>query len=135
KLKVMVSSRAGLNVSGEHEFLVPPLDLPDPEEQFDLETIAQCEAVDLFVQRARAANSSFELTEANALLVSEICRQLDGLPLAIELAAARSKVLSPQAILARLSSRLKLLNSGPQDLTPRQRTLRGAIDWSYDLMG
>src|SRR5438034_5455341 len=133
-LKVIVSSRAGLNLYGEHEFLLPPLSLPDPEEPADLEAIAQCEAIKLIVERSRAVNPDFELTEANALIVAEICRQLDGLPLAIELAAVRSKVLSPQAILARLSSRLKLLTTGAQDLTPRQRTLRGAIDWSYDLL-
>jgi predicted ATPase len=114
---------------------VPPLAIPDPEETPDFEAIAQCEAIDLFVQRSQAVDPNFELTEGNALLVAEICRQLDGLPLAIELAAARSKVLPPQAILARLSSRLKLLTTGGQDLTPRQQTLRGAIDWSYDLLG
>jgi predicted ATPase/transcriptional regulator with XRE-family HTH domain len=134
-LRVMVSSRAALNIYGEHEFLVPPLAIPDPEETPDLKAMAQCEAIDLFVQRSQAVNANFELTEANALLVAEICRQLDGLPLAIELAAARSKVLPAHTILARLSDRLRLLTTGGQDLTPRQQTLRGAIDWSYDLLG
>ncbi|MFL5731591.1 MAG: helix-turn-helix domain-containing protein, partial [Chloroflexia bacterium] len=135
ELKVMVSSRSPLNLYGEHEFEVPPLDIPDPEDPEDLETIAQCAAVELFVQRSQAVNPNFKLTEGNVLVVSEICRQLDGLPLAIELAAARIKLLTPQAILARLSNRLKLLTAGAQNLPPRQQTLRGAIDWSYDLMG
>ncbi|MFL5735103.1 MAG: tetratricopeptide repeat protein [Chloroflexia bacterium] len=135
ELKVMVSSRSPLNLYGEHEFEVPPLDIPDPEDSEDLESIAQCAAIELFVQRSRAVNPAFELTERNALVISEICRQLDGLPLAIELAGARSKVLTPQAILARLSNRLKLLTHGPHDLPARQQTLKGAIDWSYDLLG
>ena len=99
-----------------------------------LAVLSQCEAVELFVQRARAANPSFEITEATAPAVAEICVRLDGLPLAIELAAARSKLLTPQAMLERLSSRLKVLTGGARDRPARQQTMRGTIDWSYNLL-
>ena len=134
RLKVMVSSREALNVYGEHEFLVPPLSMPTPQEPHTAQAISQSDAVNLFVQHSRAVNPDFALTDENAPIIAEICRQLDGLPLAIELAAARGKVLTPQAILVRLSSRLKLLTTAMQDLPPRQQTLRGAIAWSYDLL-
>ncbi len=134
RLKVFITSRAVLHVYGEQEYPVPPLSLPDPKRLPRLESLSQYEAVALFIQRARAVRSEFEVTSANAPAVAEICAQLDGLPLAIELAAARSKLLSPQAMLGRLQSRLGLLTGGPRDLPTRQRTLRGAIDWSYALL-
>ena len=133
-VKLLASSRERLRVYGEHEHPVPPLALPDKTMNADLALLAQCEAVALFIQRAQAANPGFELTEATATAVAEICTRLDGLPLAIELAAARSRLLSPPAMLKRLSSRLDALTGGPRDLTARQQTIRGAIDWSYDLL-
>lgn len=136
RLTVLVSSRTALRVYGEHQFPVPPLSLPDSDTRQppSFEELAQSEAVELFTQRSQAVKPNFMLTADNAPIVAEICRQLDGLPLAIELAAARSKVLAPKALLARLSSRLNLLTAGMQDLPPRQQTLRGAIAWSYDLL-
>ena len=133
-LKILVTSRAALHVYGEHEFPVPPLALPDPRSVSRPEILSQCPAVALFVQRAAAAKPKFELNRENASAVSEICIRLDGLPLAIELAAARVKVLSPSSIRARLASRLQLLTGGAQDLPQRQQTLRAAMDWSYDLL-
>ena len=133
-LKILVTSRAALHVYGEHEFPVPPLALPDPRSVSRPEILSQYPAVALFVQRAAAAKPKFELNRENASAVSEICTRLDGLPLAIELAAARVKVLSPSSIRARLASRLQLLTGGAQDLPQRQQTLRAAMDWSYDLL-
>ncbi len=133
-LTIMVTSRAALHVYGEHEFPVPPLALPDPQSLPSVEVLSQCHAVALFVQRAVAAKPDFELSLENAPAVAEICARLDGLPLAIELAAARIKVLSPTSMLTRLASRLQLLTGGSRDLPQRQQTLRGAIDWSYDLL-
>jgi predicted ATPase len=133
-LKVLVTSRAALHVYGEQEFPVPPLALPDSRSTGSLETLLQCPAVALFVQRAAAAKPDFELNRENAPAVAEICARLDGLPLAIELAAARVKVLSPSAMLARLASRLQLLTGGARDLPQRLQTLRAAMDWSYDLL-
>ena len=133
-LKILVTSRAALHVYGEHEFPVPPLALPDPRWVSRPEILSQYPAVALFVQRAAAAKPKFELNRENASAVSEICIRLDGLPLAIELAAARVKVLSPSSIRARLASRLQLLTGGAQDLPQRQQTLRAAMDWSYDLL-
>ncbi|HEX6758300.1 MAG TPA: tetratricopeptide repeat protein [Propionibacteriaceae bacterium] len=134
RLRILVSSREKLHVYGEYEHPVPPLALPDMTKSPTLAVLSQCEAVALFIQRAEAANPKFQITEATAPAVAEICVRLDGLPLAIELAAARSKLLTPQAILERLSSRLKALTGGARDLPPRQQTIRGAIDWSYDLL-
>jgi predicted ATPase len=133
-LKVMVTSRAALHVYGEHEFPVPPLALLDSRSMPTLESLSQCPAVALFVQRAVAAKPDFELNRENAPAVAEICARLDGLPLAIELAAARVKVLSPSSMLTRLASRLQLLTGGSRDLPQRQQTLRAAMDWSYDLL-
>ena len=133
-LTVLATSRSTLHVYGEREYPVPPLGVPDPRETADLEAVARYEAVALFVERAVAVRPSFTLTAADAPAVAEICRRLDGLPLAIELAAARVKLLSPAAILSRLENRLALLSGGAQDLPARQQTLRGAIAWSYDLL-
>jgi len=134
RTKVLVTSRAVLRVSGEHDFLVPPLALPDLARLPPLERMAKCEAVQLFVQRAVAAKADFALTEANAVAVTSICHRLDGLPLAIELAAARVGHLPPMALLARLERRLPLLIGGPRDQPVRLQTMRNAISWSYDLL-
>ena len=133
-LKIMVTSRAALHVYGEHEFPVPPLAMPDAQAMPSVEVLAQYPAVALFVQRAIAVKPDFELTRENASAVAEICARLDGLPLAIELAAARVKVLSPSSMRTRLTSRLQLLTGGARDMPERQQTLRAAIDWSYDLL-
>lgn len=133
-LKVLVTSRVSLRLSGEQEYSVSPLALPDIGQPTTPDTLAQYAAVALFVQQAQAARSDFQLTDENAAAIAEICRSLDGLPLALELAAARIKVLPPPALLTRLANRLKLLVGGPRDRTARQQTLRGAIDWSYDLL-
>jgi len=133
-LKILVTSRAALRVYGEHEFPVPPLALPDPRSTSTLEILSQCPAVALFAQRAAATKPDFALTRENAAAIGEICVRLDGLPLAIELAAARIKVLSPVSMQARLASRLQLLTGGARDLPQRQQTLRAAMDWSYDLL-
>src|ERR1700676_170898 len=133
-LKILVTSRAALHVYGEHEFPVPPLALPDSRSMPPVEVLSQYPAIALFVQRAVAAKPDFELNRENAPAVIEICARLDGLPLAIELAAARVKVLSPSPMLTRLASRLQLLTGGARDLPQRQQTLRAAMDWSYDLL-
>jgi predicted ATPase/class 3 adenylate cyclase len=133
-LVVMVSSRIVLRVSGEQEYLVPPLGLPDPARLPPLAQLSQYESVALFIERARAVKPGFEVTNENAPAVAEICVRLDGLPLAIELAAARVRILTPQAMLSRLTDRLGLLSSGSRDLPERQQTLRGAIAWSHDML-
>ena len=133
-LKILVTSRAALHLYGEHEFPVPPLALPDSQSKLSVEILSRCPAVALFAQRAVAAKPDFELNRENALAVAEICARLDGLPLAIELAAARVKVVSPSLMLTRLANRLQLLTGGARDLPQRQQTLRAAIDWSYDLL-
>lgn len=133
-LKVMVTSRSVLSVYGEREYPVPPLRLPLQQERPDVAKLARSEAVALFLDRARAVRPDFELTEENAAVVAEICSKLDGLPLPIELAAVRVNVLSPQAMLPLLDDRLSLLTAGPRSLPDRQRSLRGAIDWSYQLL-
>jgi predicted ATPase/class 3 adenylate cyclase len=134
RLRIVVTSRAVLHVSGEQEFGVPPLDVPNRHHLPPLGALSQYEAVALFIERARAVRPDFEVTNENAPAVAEICSRLDGLPLAIELAAARIKVLSPEAILDRLERRLPVLADAGQDLPARQRTLWGAIDWSYELL-
>src|SRR5262245_1471679 len=134
RLKCLVTSRVVLRLSGEHEFPVPPLELPDPRHLPAVETLSQYAAVALFIQRALAVKPDFQVDNANAPAVAEICVRLDGLPLAIELAAARLKLLPPQAILARLGRRLELLRGGARDVPDRHQTLRQAIAWSYDLL-
>lgn len=133
-LQVLATSRRRLALSGEHEIQVPPLPLPDPGRPLACAEIAAVPAIRLFVLRAQAAAPSFALTEANCRQVAEICRRLDGLPLAIELAAARTRLLSPAALLARLTHRLHLLSDGPRDVPERHQTMRQAIAWSYDLL-
>ncbi len=133
-LKLLLTSRVVVGVYGEHAFLVPPLILPDLNDLPPYDRLLEVEAVRLFVEHARAARADFRLGEANSRLVSEICHRLDGLPLAIELAAARVRLLPLQALLIRLSSRLELLRGGPRTLPARQQTLRATIDWSYQLL-
>lgn len=133
-LNLLVTSRIVLNVRGEHEFPVPPLALPDLSADPSLDTLAETPSVALFVDRARALRPGFSLDPDTAAQVARICVRLDGLPLAIELAAARTKMLSPGALLDRLERRLDLLESGARDLPDRQRTLRATIDWSHGLL-
>ncbi|MCX7783373.1 MAG: tetratricopeptide repeat protein [Meiothermus sp.] len=131
-LQMLITSRAVLRLLGERDFAVSPLQLPKSGAGF--EQLSQSEAVRLFVERAGAVNPEFSLTPENAATIGDICCRLDGLPLAIELAAVRIKVLQPRALLQRLSSRLKTLTDGPRDLPERQRTLRDTIEWSYRLL-
>ncbi|HEY7031505.1 MAG TPA: LuxR C-terminal-related transcriptional regulator [Thermomicrobiales bacterium] len=133
-LKALVTSRIALRVLGEQEFPVPPLALPDSERLPPVAELERTEAVALFLRRAREVRPDFALTAETAPIVAQICRRLDGLPLALELAAARSKVLSPPALAARLTNRLQVLTSGPQDQPARLQTMRAAIAWSYDLL-
>ena len=133
-LKIIITSQAPLHIYGEHEFPVPPLALPNPKSIPALDVLSRIPAVALFVERARAVKHEFALTKENAPSVAAICARLDGLPLAIELAAARIKLLSPSAMLARLESSLNLLTGGALDLPTRQQTLRGTVDWSYGLL-
>jgi len=133
-LKALVTSRVRLRVSWEHEHVVPPLGLAELVEHAALEDVAESGAVRLFVERAQAVQEDFALTPENAPAVAAVCHRLDGLPLAIELAAARVKVLTPSALLARLERRLPLLTGGGRDLPARQQTMRDTIAWSYDLL-
>jgi predicted ATPase/DNA-binding XRE family transcriptional regulator len=133
-LKVLVTSRARLHLSGEHQVRVPPLALPDPHDLPPLYMLAQVPAVTLFVQRAQAAAPGFALHPRNAAAVAAVCQRLDGLPLAIELAAARSVLFTPQALLEHLQSPLAVLTGGARDLPNHQQTLRSTIAWSYDLL-
>ncbi|HET9109443.1 MAG TPA: adenylate/guanylate cyclase domain-containing protein [Ktedonobacterales bacterium] len=154
-MKTLVTSRIALRLRGEHEYTIPPLETPDPAQwsapgatgggsaphlghatprPIDLEQVARYPAITLFIERAREVKPDFRLTNANAPAIIDICRQLDGLPLAIELAAARLRLLSPQTIRARLSKRLELLTDGPRDQPERQQTMRATIGWSYDLL-
>jgi predicted ATPase/DNA-binding CsgD family transcriptional regulator len=134
RLTVLVTSRAVLRLSGEHTVQVPPLSLPDPGGRLSLTEVVRSEAVRLFAEQAAAAQSGFVLTEANAHVIAKICLRLDGLPLAIELAAARIPLLPPSALLARLEYRLPLLTGGARDHPARLQTMRDAIAWSYDLL-
>ncbi len=133
-LKILVTSRAVLHLYGEHEFEVLPLALPDLSQPAQARDSAPSAAIALFMERAQAVRPSFALTPENMLPVAQICIHLDGLPLAIELAAARIKLLTPQTILARLQSRLRFLTGGARNLPLRQQTLRNTLDWSYDLL-
>lgn len=133
RLRVLITSRVPLRLTAEHEYLVPPLAVPS--ESGDLVALARNDSVTLFLARARAIEQSFLLTDANADAVAAICRRLEGVPLALELAAARIKVLTPAQILARLAEPLLLLTGGGRDLPARQQALRATIDWSYELLG
>lgn len=133
-LKILVTSRVQLNLSFEREFMLQPLTVP-PHKKLSADEFGKFSSVELFVKRAKSAKPEFKLTEENAAIVIEICQQLDGLPLAIELAAARVKLFAPQAILKRLENSLNLLTSGANELPERQRTMRGAFALSYDLLG
>jgi predicted ATPase/class 3 adenylate cyclase/DNA-binding XRE family transcriptional regulator len=134
QLKVLVTSRVPLHLRGEREYAVAPLALPNRVLATDLEVLTQYAAVALFIERARDARADFAVTAANAPAIAEICTRLDGLPLAIELAAARVKLLPPETLLARLSSRLKLLTGGARDVEERQRTMQSTIGWSEGLL-
>jgi predicted ATPase len=134
RLKILVTSRMVMQVRGEHEFAVPTFKTLDPLDLPALQHLVDNESIRLFVERAQAANPRFDLTEDNAPAVAQICRRLDGLPLAIELAAARTKILPPQALLERLSSRFTLLTGGARDLPARQQTLLNTLEWSHGLL-
>jgi predicted ATPase len=134
RLKALVTSRSTLNLYGEQEFAVPPLALPDPSAPADVARLSQYEAVALFIERARAAKPAFSITDESATAVVEICVRLDGLPLAIELAASRIRMLGPAEILARLQQHLPVLATGATNVPARQRTLRAAIEWSFQLL-
>ena len=134
QLQMLVTSRALLNVRGEQEFSLSPLSLPDSHGTLEKEHLARIPSVALFVERAREHLPTFQLTEANKQAIADIAIQLEGLPLAIELAAARIRLLSPAALLTRLSSRLSLLTGGSRDLPERQQTMRQTIAWSYELL-
>jgi predicted ATPase/class 3 adenylate cyclase len=133
-LKALVTSREPLHLTGEHEYAVPPLLLPDPHHLPPLDRLAEYEAVQLFLARAQAVKADFVITNESAPAIAVICQRLDGLPLAIELAAARVKLLPTQALLARLDQTLKLLTGGARDAPTRQRTMRATIDWSYHIL-
>jgi predicted ATPase len=133
-LKVLATSREALRLRGERELPVLPLPLPDPRKSISAAEIEASPAVRLFIQAAQAASPGFALDEQNAPIVAGICRRLDGLPLAIELAAARAKLFPPEQLLQRLEQRLKYLTTGPRDLPSRQQTLRATLDWSHDLL-
>ena len=134
-LKLLVTSRERLRLSGEHDLALPPLELPDPNRLPGLEELETYPALALFASRARALVPDFRIDRDSARAVVELCRRLDGLPLAIELAAARVTLLPPQAMLRRIDDRFRLLGSGPADLPARHRTLRATLDWGYDLLG
>ena len=133
-LRVLATSQEGLGVAGELTYRVPSLSLPDLRQLPPLEQLTQFEAIRLFVERAAVSRSGFALTGSNAPVVAQICYRLDGIPLAIELAAARMKVLSVEEIAARLDDRFRLLTAGSRTAPPRHQTLRAALDWSYDLL-
>src|SRR5687768_11466119 len=133
-LKLLVTSRSLLHINGEYVFQVPPLAIPDAGHVPPLEELAEVPAVRLFAERARAATGDFAVSEANAEVIALICRRLDGLPLAIELAASWTRLLTPAALLERLTARLLELGGGPRDAPARQQTIRATIAWSHDLL-
>jgi predicted ATPase len=138
-VKILITSRQALHVRGEHEFLVHPLEFPGTSQRLSTFQVAKIPSVELFTQRAQSVKSNFSITDDNAPMVAEICTRLDGLPLAIELAAARIKLFPPKVLLQRLieadgHTSLKLLSHGPRDVPERHRTLRAAMDWSYTLL-
>lgn len=134
ELKVLVTSREGLHISGESEYPVPPLPVPALTQLPALDSLSQYAGIALFIQRAKAVKPDFQITQETAPAVAEICHRLDGLPLAIELAAARIRLFPPRAMLERIEHRLEFLSGGSRDLPARQQTLRNAIAWSYDLL-
>ena len=134
-LTMLITSRAPLNIRGEQEYAVPPLELPSSGRAGDVDDLAAVPAVRLFVWLVQQKDPTFELCDENAAAVVSICRRLEGVPLALELAAARVKLLGPEELLARLGRALPVLTGGPRDLPARQRTMEGAIRWSYDLLG
>ncbi|MEX2623760.1 MAG: adenylate/guanylate cyclase domain-containing protein [Acidimicrobiia bacterium] len=133
-LKLLITSRSILNLYGEQEFAVPPLALPEPGAGTDVDDLTKYEAVELFIDRARLAKPGFRMTSENAATVAEICFRLDGLPLAIELAASRVRLMGAREILSRIDQRLPVLAAGASNVPARQRTLSGAIAWSYELL-
>src|SRR5262249_35426835 len=133
-LKVLVTSRAVLRLRSEREFPVPPLGLPEPSGEASLEALGSSDAITLFIDRVHDFLPGFALTAENAAAVSEICSRLEGLPLAIELAVPRLRVLTLEALRARMGNRLQVLTGGARDLTARQQTLRSTIEWSYNLL-
>jgi predicted ATPase/DNA-binding SARP family transcriptional activator len=135
RLKVLATSRAPLHLYGEHEYVVPPMEVPHPQSLSSLDRLTETDSVQLFLQCAARVQPGFALTQENAPAVADICTRLDGLPLAVELAAARLRLLPPDAILPHLDDRLGFLTGGPRDLPARQRTLRATIEWSHDLLG
>ncbi len=134
-LRILSTSRAALRLRAEHEYPVGALDVPPPAASSSAEAVTSCSCVQLFVDRARAVRPDFTLDDPSARAVAEICRRLDGLPLAIELAAARTRLLSPIDLLARLETSLDVLGTGPVDLPERQRTVRATVEWSIGLLG
>jgi predicted ATPase/class 3 adenylate cyclase/predicted negative regulator of RcsB-dependent stress response len=134
RLKVLATSREPLRVTGESTYPLPPLAVPDPKHPLALDALAQCESVRLFSERAAAAQPGFRVSDRNAAAVTDICRRLDGIPLALELAAARVRVLPAEKIATRLTDRFRLLTGGDKTALPRQQTLRACIDWSYELL-
>jgi predicted ATPase/class 3 adenylate cyclase len=133
-VKILASSREHFNIAGETVYTVPPLSVPERDGRISAEMIVQCEAVHLFIERAMAVQPAFKLTEQNAPAVVEICQRLDGIPLALELAAARVRALSVEQIAERVNDRFRLLTTGDRTALPRQQTLRALIDWSFDLL-
>jgi predicted ATPase len=134
RLKILASSREHLHVAAETSYAVPPLSVPEAHKTITLAALTQFEAARLFIERAVAGQRAFQVTEENATAVADVCQRLDGIPLAIELAAARVRALSVEQIAARLNDRFRLLTRGDQTALPRQQTLRASIDWSYDLL-
>lgn len=134
ELCMLITSREVLHLYGEHEYTVSPLKLPDNNQPTALEELSQFDAIQLFSQRAKSVSRNFQLNDNNMTTIAQICTRLDGLPLAIELAATRIKLLTPDALLNRLDTRLDILSSGARDLPDRQQTIRKTIEWSYDLL-